>query len=238
MILNEFYPVDNSRMMELEHSQNVPFKIELKRTPLFQKELDAFFKEFEDLELASEPKDSDESPTTTHVDKHPSLEQMTFIYIVSNDIYSERNMYKIGKHKGTKKMLIKRYKTYLIDPIVYFFFPTGTVSQDEVNLLDRFSKFRMGTSEFLQIPIDKLIENVQIYFKHKYQRCPTVQIPYHRCLYTHLETLSTCREFGTGQILYDFFSKNVQLKKCFFYPYLEYHDPSNCLKSLEFIVYS
>ena len=92
---------------------------------------------------------------------------------------------------------------------------------DETTLLDRFSKYRIGSSEFLQIPIDKLIDSVSIYFKTKYQRNPTVQIPYHRCLYR--------------QMLYDFFEKRIQGKKCSFLPYLDFTDPAQCLKRIDFI---
>jgi hypothetical protein len=248
MILDEYYPIESrTERKESEHilelgknfhddhtmfiqqncSQKVP---DFKSTGVIQirDELDAFYEELEDLDL------SDESPYSINeknVDRHPSLEQMTFIYIVSNHIYSQNNMYKIGKHKGTKKMLIKRYKTYLIEPIVYFFFPTGTASSDETSLLSRFSKFRMGSSEFVQMPIDDLLDGVDRYFKTKYLRNPSVQIPYHRCIYQ--------------QILYDFVEKKIHSTecsehssmrrqyKCEFFPYLDFLDPSNCLKRVE-----
>jgi hypothetical protein len=239
MILDEYYPIEQSEsILEFEnhgriHEKSQNFLKEFQRPGIVhinREELDAFYQELEDLDL------SDESPTTSvSTDKHPSLEQMTFIYIVSNQIYSQNHMFKIGKHKGTKKMLIKRYKTYLIDPIVYFFFPTGTVSSDEAALLDRFSKFRMGTSEFLQMPIDKLLDGVHLYFKTKYQRNPSVQIPYHRCM--------------LQQELYDLAEKRIQFngvgldgvpvrghyKKCGFFPYLDFSNPNDCLKRVEMI---
>lgn len=227
MIFDEYYSVERKESEPILQFQNQENSIEIKRPGVIhinREELDAFYEELEDLDL------SDVSPTSVHeknVDKHPSLEQMTFIYIVSNHIYAEKNMYKIGKHKGTKKMLIKRYKTYLIDPIVYFFFPTGTVSSDETTLLIRFSKFRMGSSEFLQIPIDHLLDGVNLYFKTKYHRNPSVHIPYHRCLYQ--------------QRVYDFFEKRIQMdvksyKKCDFFPYLDFSVSDNCLKRIEIVL--
>lgn len=226
MIFDQYYSVERKESEPILQFQNQENSIEVKRPAVIhinREELDAFYEELEDLDL------SDGSPTSVHeknVDKHPSLEQMTFIYIVSNHIYAEKNMYKIGKHKGTKKMLIKRYKTYLIDPIVYFFFPTGTVSSDETTLLSRFSKFRMGSSEFLQMPIDKLLDGVYLYFKTKYHRTPSVHIPYHRCLFQ--------------ENLYDFVDKKIQMsidksvyRKCEFFPYLNFSDVSNCLKRVE-----
>ena len=43
------------------------------------------------------------------------------IYIVSTTSRSKKNLYKIGKHTGTKRQLISRYTTPLINPIVFFF---------------------------------------------------------------------------------------------------------------------
>jgi len=172
------------------------------------------------------------------IDCHPSLEQMSFIYVVSNHVYSEKNMYKIGKHKGTKKMLIKRYKTYLIEPIVYFFFPTGNPTQDETILLSRFSKFRLGTSEFVNLSIEKLLECIYFHFRMKYQRNPSVQIPYHCCIY--------------NQELYDMFDKKIkrsydiknvsfkgiiQNRKCLFLPQIDFTDPMDCLRPSAFNEY-
>ena len=220
MIINEYYSTDSRMFGDNQENileSNYPIKIQVKRTALEQQELDLFYQEFEDLDI------NDESPTdTTHVDKHYSLEQMTFIYVISNDVYSEKNMFKIGKHKGTKKMLIKRYKTYLIDPKVYFFFPSGTVSQDECILLDRFSKFRVGTSEFVKMPLDNLLDSIYCYFKTKYYRDPAVQIVYHKCLYE--------------QKLFDFFEKNIHGKKCMFYPYFDFRNSENCLRRMDFVV--
>lgn len=244
MILNEYCLTEHSRFSEhsrIHPSVNIHFAKEnikgydaeqkkesynILSEVSFQKELDDFFSRMDDLKI------DDDSPSDVinnyasseqgsgYVDKHPSLEQISFIYVVSNHIYSQQNMYKIGKHKGTKKMLIKRYKTYLIEPIVYFFFPTGNASQDESILLDRVSKFRVGTSEFVRMPIDKLLDCIHFHFRSKYQRCPAVQIPYHRCLYK--------------RDLYDFFDKSIQNKRCSFLPYLEFSDPMSCLKKIEF----
>ncbi|AVL94393.1 T5orf172 domain-containing protein [Moumouvirus australiensis] len=46
---------------------------------------------------------------------------MKYIYIISTTEQSNNNIYKIGRHKGSKSKLIKRYRTYLINPIVFYF---------------------------------------------------------------------------------------------------------------------
>ena len=156
----------------------------------------------------------------TCADKHPSLVDMTFIYLLSNSIYSEKNLYKIGKHKGNKKMLIRRYKTYLIEPIVYFFFPTGNASYDEITLLQRLSKFRMGTSEFVQLPLDDLLDMIQLYYRTKYERNPSVKILYHRCMFR-------------SQLI-DFDEKKINGKQCMMFPYLNFDNPNNCLQKIQY----
>ena len=145
-----------------------------------------------------------------------SLKDMTFIYVVSNHIYSSKNLYKIGKHTGTKKMLIQRYKTYLMEPIVYFYFPSGDISHDETSLLKRFSKYRVGTSEFVEIHIDKLLDNIYMYYRIKYERTPTVKIPYHLCYYQ-------------SQI-YDMYEKKIKGKQCS----MLCHSLHNSYRNIEF----
>jgi len=207
MIIDEYYSLED-RTFE-NHS-----RIESNVLEMHDIEFQQFIQRIKELDI-----DIEDSPKYSNVDQHPTLENMTFIYIVSNNIYSEKNMFKIGKHKGTKKMLIKRYKTYLIDPIVYFFFPTGNVSQDESNLLQRFSNYRVSNSEFLNIKLEDLIFKVKFYFKNKYQRNPCVQMKYYRCFFK--------------QNMYDFFDKTIQFKKCIFTPHFDVGNSSP--RKIEFI---
>jgi hypothetical protein len=239
MFENEYHSIEHSKFSSNhpQHSRISLFSKDEKDIPCqyddnLEREIDDFLGRINNIKFQD---DQSLIQTTKEysLDHHPSLENMTFIYVISNHVYSEKNMYKIGKHKGTKKMLIKRYKTYLIDPMVYFFFPTGSAAQDESILLDRLSNFRVGTSEFINLSIDKLLDWVSSHFKNKYQRCPSVQIPYHRCLY--------------NQTIYDIFEKTIkyhnlsyhrelesnQFKRCLFLPYLDFTDPYNCLKYLD-----
>lgn len=154
------------------------------------------------------------------VEEQKSKDDMTFIYVVSNSIYAKNNVYKIGKHTGTKKMLMKRYKTYLIEPIIYLFFPSGDVSNDETTLLKRFSKYRMGTSEFVQIPIDTLLENIKLYYRMKYERHPCVKFAHHVCFYE-------------GK-MYDIYDKKIKGKECIIREKLIHVENENYRKQITF----
>jgi hypothetical protein len=143
----------------------------------------------------------------------------TFIYIISNALYSSQNMFKIGKHTGSKKGLIRRYKTYLIEPIVHFFFPSGAISEDEGALLSRLSNFRVGNSEFVKIDLESLTRVVESYFKNKYRRSPSVKLPYPKAL--------VCEN-----VLLDFEEKVLQKDKCFFFPNFDFSRVNNCLDSI------
>jgi hypothetical protein len=107
------------------------------------------------------------------------IKDVSFIYVVTNPVYKEKNMFKIGKHTGTRKMLWKRYKTYLIDVEILFFFPTGTPTEDENYLLSMFSRYRQNNSEFLQISSDKLMTDIYRFYRNKYERKTSVKMLYH-----------------------------------------------------------
>jgi hypothetical protein len=59
---------------------------------------------------------------------------MTTIYIVSTEERAKENIYKLGKHTGTIRNLESRYGTPLIDPIIYFFYPTiyASIIENEI----------------------------------------------------------------------------------------------------------
>lgn len=150
---------------------------------------------------------------------NPEQYKSTFIYVISNQVYADKNMYKIGKHTGSKKGLIKRYKTYLIDPILYILYPTGESSLDETNILSRVAKYRLGTSEFVQLELDKIIDLIEIYFRMKYKRNPCVKLGYTKGL--------VCEN-----VLLDFESKYLQNEKCFFFPNFNFTNSNDCLESV------
>jgi hypothetical protein len=144
----------------------------------------------------------DISDSDPYFNSEKELRDLSFIYVVSNKVYREKNMFKIGKHTGTQKMLEKRYKTYLIDVDILFFFPTGSATEDESYLLQKFSNYRVMDSEFLKIPLDKLMDDITRYFKLKYQRVCSVKMPY---------------PYGYwNQIVYDFLDKKINQEECWF----------------------
>lgn len=150
-----------------------------------------------------------------------SLSNNTFIYVVSNSVYATNQMFKIGKHKGSKKALIRRYKTYLIEPQVYCFFPTGSASSDESILLQRLAHYRVGNSEFVKMEIDRLLDMIQTHFKQKYIRSPSVKIKYSKALHQ-------------GQkIVLDFEDKTIQPPMISFFPFFNFNQPDNCLQAIQ-----
>lgn len=143
----------------------------------------------------------------------------TFIYVISNQVYADQNMFKIGKHTGSKKGLIRRYKTYLIDPILYILFPTGTQSHDESVLLSRLSKYRIGTSEFVHLSLDQITSTIEGYFRSKYKRNPSVKLKY-------------CKGLVCENVLLDLEEKTLQDEKCYFFPNFNFERMNDCLESV------
>lgn len=143
----------------------------------------------------------------------------TFIYVISNQVYADKNMYKIGKHTGSRKGLLRRYKTYLIDPIIYLLFPTGSSTQDETNILSRLSNYRMGTSEFVQLDLDRVTECIEKYFRTKYKRNPCVKLGYTKGL--------VCEN-----VILDLETKILQNSKCMFFPNFNFSRRDDCLESV------
>jgi hypothetical protein len=165
--------------------------------------------------------DEDNSPSDLLVESTPSSDRYrsTFIYVISNQVYSDKNMFKIGKHTGSKKDLLRRYKTYLIDPILYILFPTGTQSQDESILLSRLSKYRIGTSEFVQLNLDQITSIIEGYFRSKYKRNPCIKFKY-------------CKGLVCHNVLLDLEEKTLQNEKCYFFPNFNFDRSDDCLDSV------
>lgn len=90
----------------------------------------------------------------------PLLKQ-EYIYVITNETNAKDNKYKIGYHSGTISGLEKRYKTYLQTPIILFLH-NGT-KHDEGVILKLLDKFRVDTSEWVQLDINKLL---QVVLKH------------------------------------------------------------------------
>ena len=68
---------------------------------------------------------------------------MENIYILSTNKRSLRNIYKVGRHTGEKIRLINRYKTPLINPIVYLFQRVTTSKTAEKEIKEELNHFRI-----------------------------------------------------------------------------------------------
>src|SRR5579871_6169803 len=92
----------------------------------------------------------------------------SYIYIVSNSDFSEKNKYKIGKHTGSETKLISGYKTSLIDPKIYLFIQCKNNEQAEqakveikMILKDKFIRNDNGRlSEWVILELQQLIDIV------------------------------------------------------------------------------
>lgn len=92
----------------------------------------------------------------------PSKNRSTYFYIISNEVYSSKNMYKVGFHTGSIKDLEKRYKTYLITPIVEFIIRASR--EDEKNLLTILKHKIVENSEWVNMDINTLRITALQYF--------------------------------------------------------------------------
>jgi hypothetical protein len=84
------------------------------------------------------------------------------LYVISTIEKAESDFYKVGKHSGTQRALISRYKTYLINPIIYFYIPHDTVDEFETEILSELSEYRIhdndgGDTEWVKLPLEKLL---------------------------------------------------------------------------------
>lgn len=80
------------------------------------------------------------------------------IYIISNCANVRDSRYKVGKHKGDQRKLINRYKTALIDPTIYLFYPCSDASQMETAILTELDQYRVvdaggKKTEWVQAPL-------------------------------------------------------------------------------------
>lgn len=65
------------------------------------------------------------------------------IYIISTFEQLNNNIFKIGKHNGTRSKLLSRYTTYLINPIIFYFRPVNDYGVVENKIKSELKKFRI-----------------------------------------------------------------------------------------------
>lgn len=83
------------------------------------------------------------------------------IYIISCQRFADDNLYKVGRHKGKKNKLISRYKTYLIEPILYSFIGCNNYVEQEKRLKRILSEYHQNKTEWVKLEIDTLKEIVK-----------------------------------------------------------------------------
>jgi hypothetical protein len=98
-----------------------------------------------------------------------------YFYIVTNVIYMEKSLYKIGKTLADRKGLKKRYQTYFIDPIIIYHRKVqGSYTTHETNLKSILKPYMVphtednpsGLSEFVRMDGALLIKEVEKYFSY------------------------------------------------------------------------
>ncbi len=82
---------------------------------------------------------------------------MEAIYIISTIKKSLKNIYKIGKYSGNKKSLLSRYRTYLMDPIIFFYQRVSNANKLENELKTLLNDYRLkhsdgGRAEWISMP--------------------------------------------------------------------------------------
>lgn len=87
---------------------------------------------------------------------------MKSIYIVSTAEFAANNKYKIGKHAGSSSKLTSRYRTALVNPIIFGIYQCENYSYAETLLLEKFAKHRIlddygGFTEWLQVDLQSIL---------------------------------------------------------------------------------
>lgn len=88
---------------------------------------------------------------------------MNAVYVVSTSSHADSDTYKLGIHCGTVGKLMRRYGTYLIHPIVYYFCYIDSNFDIERALKDEFIDERIidynnKKSEWIKLPLAKIIK--------------------------------------------------------------------------------
>ena len=89
---------------------------------------------------------------------------MQNIYIISCPDRIKINEYKVGRHSGSIKKLIQRYRTYLANPVVLLFWYVGEAKYVEKKILKKTKNKRIlndvHKSEWIKIKINKLYKTI------------------------------------------------------------------------------
>lgn len=99
----------------------------------------------------------------------------SFIYIISTDEYAKINKYKVGKHFGSESKLLSRYRTYLINPKLFY---TKEFSKDNINEIEEKIKatlidnrIKNNTGRFTEWVLCDL-EKIKVIIEHTFLPIP------------------------------------------------------------------
>ena len=67
----------------------------------------------------------------------------TAIYVISTLDEFKKNTFKIGKHRGSQQKLLSRYKTYLVNPIIFYYHPVINYSIIENKIKKKLKNYRI-----------------------------------------------------------------------------------------------
>jgi len=86
------------------------------------------------------------------------------VYLLTSTTMKLVNRFKVGKHTGTKKKLISRYKTYFPDVEILRMVPVKNSSKHEKIVHQLLEKYRFKTSEWFDIGEHSIINIFDDYF--------------------------------------------------------------------------
>ena len=97
------------------------------------------------------------------------------IYIISTLEKSKINQFKIGRHSGSKESLLSRYRTYLIDPICFYFRSVSNSISIEDILKQFFTEYRIKNNngnytEWLNLDLPQIIFNIDKIIDKNYDK--------------------------------------------------------------------
>ena len=90
------------------------------------------------------------------------MSDLDIIYVVSNPIKANNNIYRIGKYSGSSKKLIKRYTSNFL---IYFSYhvPKDKSSKIAKEVHDKLNKYRLvdgNTTKWFRVKITKIIRTI------------------------------------------------------------------------------
>lgn len=88
------------------------------------------------------------------------------IYVVSTKSRALENIYKIGYHTGTQKKLLSRYRTSLINPIIYFFINVDNKEVIEKNVHEKLKDYMIldddsNKTEWFKVSIFEIVRTIE-----------------------------------------------------------------------------